>query len=71
MVYGSWLRGDNLLLLSDATFDDSAILFRARNAFDLLYSENVLRLVYELRFKNFRKFKLDDRFSHFAGLEYA
>jgi hypothetical protein len=69
MVYGSWIQGSNLLLLSDAEFEDSAILFRARNAFDLLYSENVLRLIYELRFKNYNKFELDDRFSHFFDFQ--
>ncbi len=69
MVYGSWIRGTNLLLLNDAEFEDSAILVRARNAFDLLYTENVLRLIYELRFKNYRKYQLDDRFSHFFDFQ--
>ncbi len=69
MVYGSWIRGTNLLLSNDAEFEDSAILVRARNAFDLLYSENVLRLIYELRFKNYQKFELDDRFSHFFDIQ--
>lgn len=71
ILYASWIRGSNLLLLSDANFDDSAILLRFRTTFDLIETDNPLRFAYELRFKDYRKFEINDRFSHILDFDTA
>jgi hypothetical protein len=71
ILYASWIRGSNLLLLSEENFDDSAILLRFRTTFDLIETENPLRFAYEFRFKDYRKFELDDRFSHILDFDTA
>ncbi len=69
VVLGSFMKGSNVLLLSEDQFRDSVLHIRARTVFDLLHSENVLRLVYELRYQKYGKFKLIDNFSHFFDFD--
>jgi hypothetical protein len=71
MVYVGYIRGTNLILLSEEDFRDSAIMLRGRVAFDLLESENTLKFIYEARFKDYKKFMLDDRLSHLIDLNSA
>ena len=64
-VEGSWIRGDNLTLQTDESFEDTAIYARAVAAFDLLDSDNSLHFNYELRYRKFNKFQLlRENFSH-------
>lgn len=64
-VLGSFMKGSNVLLLSNDQFRDSVLHIRARTVFDLLHSENTLRLAYELRYQKYGKFELIENFSHF------
>ncbi|MCI0407113.1 MAG: outer membrane beta-barrel protein, partial [Acidobacteria bacterium] len=69
LVDATYVWGDNLLLSSGEPFKDSALLVRGRAAFDLLDSEQSLRIVYDLTYRDFQKFELVQKFSHFLNFE--
>jgi hypothetical protein len=62
----SWIRGNNLLLSSEAPFVANAYLIRGRLGATLLDSEHELELAYEGRYRNFQNFELEKRFTQFA-----
>jgi hypothetical protein len=64
----SWVRGDNLLLASDGPFVDNAYLVRARVVASLLDSAHDLKLAYEGRYRDFKNFELDQKFTQFVEL---
>lgn len=63
-IDASYVRGSNLLLLSEDAFDDRALLVRGRLAMVLLDSVNELSFAYEGRYRDFETFELDDRFTN-------
>jgi hypothetical protein len=69
VVLGSFMKGSNVLLLNENQYRDSVLHVRVRTVFDLLESENTLRLAYELRYQQYGKFKLIENFSHFFNFE--
>ena len=60
----SYIRGNNLLLLNNDTFEDTALLARGRLVATLLESYNDLQFMYEGRYRDFDKFQLVDRYTH-------
>lgn len=63
-VDASYVRGSNLLLLSDDSFEDSALLVRGRLAMVLLDSVNEFTIAYEGRYRDFETFELEDRYTN-------
>lgn len=68
-VDASYVRGSNLLLQSDETFDDSALLVRGRLAMVLLDSMNQFKIAYEGRYRDFEVFELEDRYTNVFDVE--
>ncbi len=63
-IDASWIRGDNLLLTSDAPFVDTAYMVRGRVTATLLETVHDLKLAYEARYRDFQEFDLDDKLTH-------
>jgi hypothetical protein len=64
----SWVRGDNLLFASEGPFVDNAYLVRGRVVASLLDSVHDLKLTYEARYRDFKSFELDQKFTQFIEL---
>ncbi len=63
-IDASYVRGSNLLLQSEDTFEDSALLVRGRVAMVLLDSMNEFKIAYEGRYRDFEVFELEDRYTN-------
>jgi len=67
-IDASWIRGDNLLLATDAPFVDNAYMVRGRVTATLLETVHDLRLAYEARYRDFKEFTLEDKLTHLVDL---
>lgn len=65
----SYVRGSNLLLLSEDTFEDRALMVRGRVAAILLDSLNELQVTYEARYRQFEVFELEEQFTNFFDVD--
>lgn len=63
-IDASYIRGDNLLLQSQDTFSDNALMVRGRLAAVLLDSVNEFEVAYEARYRDFEQFELNDNFTN-------
>ena len=63
-IDASYVRGSNLLLQSENTFRDNALLVRGRLAAVLLDSANEFEISYEARYRDFERFDLQDNFTN-------
>lgn len=67
-VDASYIRGSNLLLQSQDSFNDNALMVRGRVVAQLVDSEHELRIAYEGRFRNFERFELVDRYTNLVDV---
>lgn len=67
-IDASYVRGSNLLLQSEDTFSDNALLVRGRIAARLLDSANEFTISYEARYRDFERFELQDNFTNIVNV---
>ena len=67
-IDASYVRGSNLLLQSQDTFSDNALLVRGRLTAVLLDSANELEISYEGRYRDFERFELQDNFTNVVNI---
>jgi hypothetical protein len=63
-IDASWIRGDNLLLATEAPFVDHASMVRGRLVATLLETVHDVRLSYEARYRDFQDFTLEEKLTH-------
>ena len=67
-IDASYVRGSNLLLQSQDTYSDNALLVRGRLTAVLLDSASELEISYEGRYRDFERFELQDKFTNVVNI---
>ncbi len=70
-IDASWIRGNNLLLSSEAPFVDNAYMVRGRVTATLLETVHDLKFGYEARYRDFQDFTLEDKLTHLVDVSSA